>query len=212
MVAWQPIAIAEMVEFWSGEQMKCPSRSGAWPPTSIGIAPFSDCAHSDRNEVVCVLHSSIPMPQHVSLEGSIRLLVFTCVRPIRLLLLLGYWRRDRDLLFRTLASGERKSIKANFPFHCRTSDAPTHSLAQQPLPYRTTEDGLHRPHRSLPSPLSWLCRPRFGRETGNPPRWHNFCDDRPSGRSTWLDTRLDSGGLEVSFGHVQCPVGHQRST
>ena len=71
MVAWQPIAIAEMVEFWSGEQMKCPSRPGAWPPTSIGIAPFSDCAHSDRNEVVCVLLSSIPMPQHVGLEGSV---------------------------------------------------------------------------------------------------------------------------------------------
>ena len=114
----------------------------------------------------------------------------------------GYWRRDRDLLFRTLASGERKSIKANFPFHCRASDAPTHSLAQQPLPYRT-EDGLRRPHRTLPS----LPSPQgsFVRETGNPPRWHNFCDDRPTDLP--LDLAGHSSGLWRTGGVLwSCPV------
>ena len=135
--------------------------------------------------------------------------VFTCVRPIRLLLLLGYWRRDRDLLFRTLASGERKSIKANFPFHCRASERRPYSLVSTTAP--SLSDGGRRspcvrPHRSLP-PLSPLlarsaAQGSFVRETGNPPRWHNFCDDRPSGRSTWLDWTLVVWTLE----DWRCPL------
>ena len=146
------------------------------------------------------------------------------MRPIRLLLLLGYWRRDRDLPFRTLA-GERKSIKANFPFHrrrrCRVPcDAPTHSLAQQPLPYRTTEDdGLHRPHRSLPSPLSPLLARSAAQ--GSAAKQEIHCDgtisamtDRP--RPTVRPGLANDEGLdplEESFlGRVKGPVLNQKFT
>ena len=142
--------------------------------------------------------------------------VFTCVRPIRLLLLLGYWRRDRDLLFRTLASGERKSIKANFPFHCRrrcrASERRPYSLVSTTAP--SLSDGGRRspcvrPHRSLP-PLSPLlarsaAQGSFGRETGNPPRWHNFCDDRPA------DLPFDLAGLRACGWTLVWRTGEWRS-